>query len=131
MDSRQYVYVGALGSAAAAAAFLVVLDNSLQAERWGPVAAAGALFGLFMATWNGVLIRLDSRQRTTRNIVLEHYLAELTGVMAVAWILLESLAHLRWPELAGYTVGGVLMAGLVALVTRRDVTGETADELFA
>lgn len=86
MSTRRYVIAATLGSATGAALFLLALDRALEGEHWGRAALTGILFGLFMAGYNSVLIRLDSRQRTPRNI------------------------H---------------------LVTRRDIRGERADELFA
>lgn len=130
MFARRFLIASALGSLVAAAVFFLTLDHLLTTEQWGwvPVLAVG--FGAFMAGLMALLVRLDAAQRTARNLVLEHAAAEFGGVMASAWVLLSSLSHLQWQELALYTaVGGVLLL-LVWFLTRKNIKGEAPDELF-
>lgn len=131
MDSRRFVVAATIGSALGGGIFFLVLDRSLTAERWGRVAVSAAAFGLFMALWNGVLIRLDSRQRTVRNIVFEHAVGEFVSVMGVAWALVASLERMSWQDLTWYTVIALPFLFLVYLVTRKNIKGQDPSELLA
>ncbi len=131
MRSRRFVITAAAGSGAAAAVFFLQLDKFLDAQEWGRAALLGVGFGIFMAAWNGLLIRADRQSRTTRNIIFEHAVGEFVALIGVAWLLLDSVGHLRWQDLAWYTIGGLPLLALVYLLTRRHIRGESADELFA
>lgn len=131
MQTRRYVITAGLGSAFAAGTFFVLLDRALSSEQWGQVTVTAVTFGLFMAVWNGILIRIDSKQRTTRNIVFEHAVAEFTAVMGTAWALAPSIGHLRWRDLALYTVVALPLILLVRLLTRKNIKGEDPGGLFA
>jgi ABC-type Fe3+-siderophore transport system permease subunit len=130
MRTRRFLAMAAAGSAAAAALFFVLLDSALDREQWSRATVAGVAFGLFMAVWNGGLITADSRQRTTRNVVFEHSLAEFGAVMGIAWALAPAVGHLRWQDLSVYTAIGLPALGLVWLITRRQIAGEHPDDLF-
>lgn len=131
MHTRRFVIAAVIGSAVGAGVFFVVLERRLAAELWGQVVATAVLFGLFMAFWNGVLIHLDSKQRTARNIVFEHLLAESVALIVVAWALVAPLGHLRWQDMAWYTLGAGPFLFVVHLLTRKQIKGEDARELFA
>lgn len=131
MDSRRFVIAAALGTAVGAAVFFVALEATIDAEAWGRVAVAGVLFGLFMAAWNGTLIHLDSKQRTTRNVIFENAVGEWASLLGVAWLLAPSLEHLRWQDLVLYTVASIPILGIVWLITRKNIKGERRHELFA
>lgn len=131
MYSRRFLIAAATGSAVASAVFLVVLDRALNAELWAQVVGAAVAFGLFMAAWNGTLIRLDSDQRTTRNVLFEHTIAEFTAVMGIAWTLATALDHLRWQDLTWYTLAAVPFLVVVWLLTRSRIKGEDPRDLFA
>lgn len=131
MQTRRYLIAAGLGSALAAGIFFVLLNRALGAEQWGRVVTTAVLFGLFMAVWNGILIRIDSKQRTTRDIVFEHAVAEFIAVIGVAWALTPSIDYLRWRDLAIYTVVAPPLLLLVHFLTRKNIKGEDPGELFA
>lgn len=130
MYDRRFVFAAAGGSVIASAIFFVVLDRALDTERWVWVTVGGLVFGLFMALWNGILIRLDSEQRTARNVLFEHAMAEFIGVMAVAWTLSTVLEHLRWQDLSWYTLIAVPFLVVAWLLTRKYIKGEDPRDLF-
>lgn len=131
MFERRYVIAAGLGSAAAAAIFFTSLDRAVSAERWGLVMVTAAVFALFMAVWNGALIRLDSKQRTARNIVFENMVAEVVAVIAVAWVLVLVLETLRWQDLVLYTAVAVPVLVLVRFLTRKHIRGESSRAFIA
>lgn len=130
MNRRGFVLVGAVGSAAAAATFFVQLDRALTAQLFAQVGWVAAGFGVFMAVWNGPLIHLDRRRRSTRNVVFEHLVAQVGSVATVAWISSPWIGHLRWADLALYTIAASISLFFVYLATRREISGKDPDEIF-
>jgi hypothetical protein len=131
MNQRGFVLIGAVGSAAAAATFFVQLDRALTAQLFAQVGWLAAGFGVFMAVWNGPLIHLDTRRRSTRNVVFEHLVAQVSAVTSVAWISSPWIGHLRWVDLALYTIAASISLFFVFLATRRQIGGKDPDEIFA
>jgi hypothetical protein len=127
LRSRRHVIAAAAGSAVGAAVFFLALEWSLDDERWVISTMGGVVFGLFMAAWGGLMVRLDARQRTTRNVVFEHAVAVVAAVLVVAW----AMALDPWPDLLVSTVLAVPFFVLLRVVTRRQIKGEDPDELFA
>lgn len=130
MDRRSLVLIGAVGSAAAAATFFVQLDRALTAQLFAQVWWLAAGFGVFMAAWNGPLIHIDTRSRTTRNVIFEHLVAQMGAVTSVAWISSPWIGHLRWLDLALYTIAASISLFFVYLATRRQISGTDPDEIF-
>jgi hypothetical protein len=130
MNRRDLVLVGAVGSAVAAATFFVQLDNALTAKLFAQVGWLAAGFGLFMAVWNGPLIHLDMLRRSTRNVVFEHLVAQAGAVTCVAWISSPWIGHLRWVDIALYTIAASISLFFVHLTTRRQISGKDPDEIF-
>jgi hypothetical protein len=125
------VIVSAVGSAVGAAAFFVVLEWALGEQAWAIAMLCGVAFGVFMAAWLALMIRLDGRQHTARNELFEHSVAAIIAVLAVAWIMVAPLDHLRWQHLMTTTLLTVPFLVLLRFVTRRHIKGEDPRDLFA
>ena len=121
----------ALGSGASAAFFLVVLDRAIDARDWVVSTAAGLVFAVFMAIWNGGLQLLSRRRRTVRNVIFELFVGQTVGVVAAAWAVLPALDRIRWPDIAVLTGIGVAMLAGGWLRTRKNIRGRPPHELFS
>ena len=126
-----FAVAAALGSGASAGLFLVVLDRAIGAGHWVVASAAGVLFGVFMAVWNGGLQFLSRRRRTVRNVMVELFVGQTVGVVAAAWAVLPALDRIRWPDIAMLTGIGVAMLAAGWLRTRRNIRGRPPHELFS
>jgi hypothetical protein len=121
----------ALGSGAATAVFLTVLDRTIVDDHRILGVVAGLAFAAFMAVWNGGLQVLARRRRTARNLLFELFVAQAVGVVAAAWAVLPTLDRIRWPDIVALTVIGVVLVAGGWLRTRRNIRGRRPDELFS